>query len=371
MQPLNVISRNLRTALAKKLLDKKERNTAVAVLKTDLQNQPVLDVSRFSSILFVIHDDRIGDMVISTIPFREIKKKYPNLKIFVLCGKNGKEVLKYNLNVDRVFEFYGKLSKDLKVYKELHKQKVGIIADFFEFNPRFLHLLSLRIINPSFLIGFFKKNYNTYDLSIDKDFFACHIVERHKALLKVLGIDEIDLSYDIFFGPQEQAKAQQYIDKSPSKTKIAINPFASSKHRTFDKEKLKDLAWQIRQKKDCSVYILCPPSKYEFLKGIENEGEGIFLVCLSSILCVAAFIKQCDIVISPDTSIVHIASAFKKKTIALYLDFSNRKEKTDIIWGPNNPNAVLINVDTQGGKVLNDINNIGNEEILKKLEGMK
>ncbi|MDR1952227.1 MAG: hypothetical protein LBQ37_01775 [Elusimicrobiota bacterium] len=367
MGQLNIISRNIRTAFAKFLFDKKERKLADG---NYYKSEGILDVLKFRSVLFVIHDDRIGDMIISTIEFREIKKKYPNIKVFVLCGKNGKETLKYNPNVDEIFEVCGKFCKDLKIYKRLREKHIGILIDFFEFNPRPSHLLFLRIINPFFLIGFSKKNYNTYDLSIDENFFDTHMVNRHKAVLKILGIDNPNLDYDIFFTQKEKNEAQKYLDKSGGKIKVVINPFASSKHRTFKYEKLRDLALRITRTQKCGVYILCPPYNYKSIKNIEKADNNIIAVRLNSILSVAAFIKECDIVISPDTSIIHIASAFNKKTIGLYLDFSFRQEKTDIIWGPNNSNAVIINADAQNGKIENDINNIDNNKIFNKFKEM-
>jgi ADP-heptose:LPS heptosyltransferase len=368
MGRLNIISRNIRTGLAKFVLDKRNKISDYQDFYDDKTG--TLDISKFKTVLFIIHDDRIGDMVISTISFREIKKKYPNIKISVLCGKNSKEILKYNSYVDEIIEISGKFLKDFHIYKRLRFEKDIVLVDFFEFDLRPAHLLFLRIVNPKFLIGFYKKKYKTYDISIEETFFDVHIINRHKVILKIFGIDNADFTYDIFISEKEKECAKFYLDKSGGKYKVVVNPFASSKHRTFKREKLQSLIEQIEKIKDCCIYILCPPNRYESIKDIESDKKAVFIVQLKSILSVAYLIKECDIVISPDTSIIHIASAFKKKTIGLYLDFSNRLEKTDIIWGPNNPNAVIINADSQNGKAENDIKNIDNEKILKVFKEM-
>jgi ADP-heptose:LPS heptosyltransferase len=185
---------------------------------------------------------------------------------------------------------------------------------------------------------------------------------RHKAVLKLLSIDNPNCAYDIFLSDENTVAAKEYIGKGRG-IKIVLNPFASSKHRTIKPSKVLSLIDLIKSRIFCSIFILCPPSQ-----NISCQKEDVFIFKSSSILSAAALIKECDIVISPDTSIIHIACAFKKKTIGLYLDFSQRKEKTDIIWGPNNPNAFIINVDTKGGALENDVKNIQDEKIVEKLE---
>jgi ADP-heptose:LPS heptosyltransferase len=359
MSQFNVFSRKIRTSLAKFLFDKKINHP-----KTN-----GLNGNEIKSVLFMMHDDRIGDTVISTISFKNIKKKYPKLKILVLCGKNGKEILKYNPNVDEIIEISGKFYKDFLTYIKLGKRKSILCVDFFEFDLRPAHLLALRLIAPTFLIGFYKKKYKIYNLSIEESFLDVHIINRHKAILHFLGIDDVDISYDIFLTDKEKDEVKPFIDKGEGKCKILINPFASSKHRTIKQDKLKNLIDAIKEEIDCCVYILCPAKFYLMVKDIECDKKNVFVFQSKSILCGAGLIKECDIIVSPDTSIVHIASAFNKKTVALYLDFSSRQEKTDIIWGPNNPNAVIINVDTKNG-LENDIKNIDNDLIVKEIKKM-
>ncbi|MDR0486280.1 MAG: glycosyltransferase family 9 protein [Elusimicrobiota bacterium] len=353
MGKINNLSREIRRKIAAALFDKRRK------YKKDL------DIKNSKSFLLLLPDDKIGDMVINTLSFREIKKLYPELKILVLCGKNSAEIIKYNPNIDEVLEIYGKFQKDFAIYKDLRKRKIDIALDLYEFDLKPLRLLSLRIIAPHFLIGLHKKKYKTFDFSIEGYFFDKHITQRHRCLLNVLGIENPSLNYDVFIGAEEEKAAQEYIQKAQDKIMIVVNPFAASKHRSFEFEKLKELISLIKNSFDCAVFILCPQNKRAGIAPLENENEKIFICSFKSILSAAALIEKSALIISPDTSIVHIASAFQKKTIALYLDFSNRQEKTDIIWGPNNPNAFIINVDSQKGLLKNDIYNIANSQIIE------
>ncbi|MDR3285619.1 MAG: glycosyltransferase family 9 protein [Holosporales bacterium] len=344
-----------KTSLSKEVLDKKINKSS-----------KILTMDSVKSLLFFRSDGKIGDAVVSSFLYREIKRKYPNIKIVVLCSKNNKEILKYNKNIDELYEVGGCLFNDIFVFKELRKQNINLAVDFFPFNPHFKHLLMLRIISPEFLIGFNKTSYKMYDLSVNEDFFSVHITEMYKYVLDLLKIDNPDLKYEIPFISKEENFVLELINNHEAKYKIVINPFSASKHRTLSFKKLKELIELIESNFDCYVFILCQENNRRKVISLEN-GKTV-IASFKSILESAVLIKYADIVITPDTSIVHIASAFYKKTIALYRDYSNSYEKTDVIWGPNNPNAVQLSVDTKGELLSNDVENIPNIDIFKALK---
>ncbi|MDR3195447.1 MAG: glycosyltransferase family 9 protein [Endomicrobium sp.] len=347
--------KSLKTSLAKKVLDEKIG-----------KSNKTLTMAAIKSVLFLRTDGKIGDTVVSSFLYREIKRKYPNVKIIVLCGKSNKEILKHNKNVDELYEVGSCLFNDISVLKKLRKQNISLAVDFFPFNPRFSRLLMLRIVSPDFLIGFNKTSYQTYDLSVNEDFFRVHITETYKYILNLLKIDNPNLKYEIPFTSKEENIALDLINNHKHKHKIVINPFSASKHRRLSIKKLKELIDLIENSFDCRVFILCQEKNKGKVISLENDRTVI--ASFGAILESAALIKYADIVITPDTSIVHIAAAFDKKTIALYRDYSNSYEKTDTIWGPNNPNAVQLSVDTKDGALANDVENISNVDIFKALQ---
>jgi ADP-heptose:LPS heptosyltransferase len=342
-----------KTFLAKEVLDKKINKSG-----------KILTLSSVKSLLFLRTDGKIGDTVVSSFLYREIKVRYPNIKIIVLCSKSNKEILKYNKNVDELYEVGCCLFNDISVFKNLRKQNISLVIDFFPFNPRFKHLLMLRIISPKFLIGFNKISYKMYNFSINENFFSVHISEMYKYVLNLLKIDNPNLKYEIPFTSKEENPVLELINNHKYKYKIIINPFSASKHRRLSIKKLKELIALIENGFNCCIFILCQEKNKR--KVISLENDRTIIAPFRSILGSAALIKYADIVITPDTSIVHIAAAFDKKTIALYRDYSNSYEKTDIIWGPNNPNAVQLSVDTN--RFGNDIENIPNADILSALQ---
>ncbi|MDR2426242.1 MAG: glycosyltransferase family 9 protein [Endomicrobium sp.] len=320
-----------------------------------------LNISESKNILFLKYDNKIGDMAVLSLVFREFKRYYPQVRILVLCGKDNKEIIKYNPYVDEIIEISGKFIKDFGIYKALKQMTIDIAVDFFIFNPRPKHLFAIRTIAPKFLIGFHKQNYKMYDFSINCDVNELHISKRYESLLKELGIKPSSLDYDIFLNPEDERKAKTLF--KDGKNNLIINPFAASKHRSFSFEKLQELIVKLKEKKDLNIYVICPKRYSNLLNGL----YGAVLLDIDSILESAAFVKYCDYIISPDTSIVHIAAAFKKKMLALFLDYSDFEEKICKVWAPPDyEGAFKVCVDTKNGALENDIKNIDNSLIIEK-----
>lgn len=338
-----------RKILAKALFDKKTGSAEK------------LNPAGAKNILFLRTDGKIGDMVVSTLVFRELKKCYPGIGITVLCTKDNKEIIKRNVYVDDIILLSGKFFNDLKVFKSLKNKKIDIVVDFTQFRPRPKQLFMIRSINPGFLIGFNKSGYKTYDLSINCDVNKLHISKRYELLLNALGVIPLSFKYDVFTEPDQEKAALETFKKG--KNNILINPFAASRHRTFSLSKLQDLLNRINgnfiNKEEVNVFVICPKRFSSMLKGL----YGAKIITTDSVLESAAYVKFCDCVITPDTSIVHIAAAFNKKMLALYLDDSHGEEKKSTIWDPNYDNAFKLTVPADAGLKNNDIKNIDNKDI--------
>ena len=85
---------------------------------------------------------------------------------------------------------------------------------------------------------------------------------------------------------------------------------------------------------------------------------------IESILDTAILIKKSDCVISPDTSIVHIASTFNKNIIAVYPPKGGKFGVDHLVWAPNsNYTKVIFCKDKTGTYDEIDINTFDFDEM--------
>lgn len=89
MSNIKSLLRNFRLALGKILLDTKTCKSQ--------------DLHAINKILFLRQDGKIGDYVVSSFVFREIKKFNPHIKIGVICTKQNAYLFKQNPYIDQLY----------------------------------------------------------------------------------------------------------------------------------------------------------------------------------------------------------------------------------------------------------------------------
>ncbi|MCL2388818.1 MAG: glycosyltransferase family 9 protein [Elusimicrobia bacterium] len=351
----------------KKYIKEVKRNFAKVIFDKRASQNVALDFANVKKIVFLRHDDKLGDMIISTILFREIKKARPDIKLIVLSGKNNKEIIEANPYVDEICEWSrASVLKNIKTLWALRKQKIDVAVDFYIFKPMLAALFILRFVNAAFNIGFNKKGYNLYSHALNVDINNTHISLRYKALLDYLGIKTDNLKYEIFLMPEEEDKAQEFIKHIKQKHKIVLNPFAASRHRTFSNVKIMNIIEGIKaQIPDSAVIIISPLRRRNSVQNLHSYYKDfVFTPMLNTARDACAIVKYSSLMITPDTSLVHAARAYNSKMVAVYLDYSNTSEKINEVWGAQYDNAISLNVNSEGSWLKNNVDSIDTQLLI-------
>ena len=123
--------------------------------------------------------------------------------------------------------------------------------------------------------------------------------------------------------------------------------------------------------KNCEKLILIGnEDKIRELKKLNISKENkVKIIETRGMAEVAELIKGANLVVSPDTSIVHLARAFDKKMICIYRKELGKEDKNSILWGPNSEKAKVIFVEekVKDGEEI-DINHINLDEFKKEME---
>ena len=91
--------RDKRLKIGKAIWDRKEKSKII-------EGNNFLELNNIKSILFLRYDGKIGDMIVNSLMFREIKKVYPNIKIGVVARGSAIDIIKDNPNVDKIYEYH-------------------------------------------------------------------------------------------------------------------------------------------------------------------------------------------------------------------------------------------------------------------------
>lgn len=354
--------RKKRLAIGRKIWDKK-------INKFEFKPENFIESNNIKSILFLRYDGKIGDMVVNTLMFREIKKNYPHIKIGVVAREGNSEVIKNNPNVDKIYLYIKNRREIKKLALEIAEEKYDLLIDFSEM-LRVNQMMFINLCGAKFNIGIDKKDWNLFDFSYTKPLGNYHISKIYSNILNILGIENQDLNYDIHFNDIEKENVNKLLNNLDEKEKIFVfNPFAASKHRDINKNNIEKIIDIILKRENRKVFLIGEKSrKRELEEIIKKYDKKVSFAELNSIIETAYLIKKSDFVITPDTSIVHIAASFKKPIIAIYR--CDGKEENNInsnLWAPNYDEAIQIfskDLDVKVGEEP-DINKFDIKEIEK------
>lgn len=297
--------KSLRIKFGKNILDKK--NNPIEIKYKDI-----------TKILFMRQDGKVGDYIVSSFAFRELKKHNPYLHISVICDKKQAYLFKQNIYIDQCYPVRKKNILDyIKCGLKIRQKKYDVVID-----PtvvlRNRDLLLLRLINAKMYIGYKKSHYHIFNSSIEKE---DHFSAIYQQALEKIGVDVTNTQYDIPKNQPENLEIQFFLEKNNLKNYISINFFGASSSRKINDE---NIIKYIEHLQKITPYrplvLLSYPDVFEKLQEISKQFEQVFVFDTKNIFHTIELIRYADWLISPDTSTIHIASGLNKKIIALYGD---------------------------------------------------
>uniref|UniRef100_A0A6A7GBB6 Los biosynthesis enzyme lbgb n=1 Tax=Hirondellea gigas TaxID=1518452 RepID=A0A6A7GBB6_9CRUS len=335
-----------------------------------MYNEKLIEKCGIKSILFIRNDGKIGDMIINTLMFREIKRVYPKIKIGVVTRGANKKVIINNPHIDKIYD-YSKSNCELKrLAKEIEGEKYDLLIDFSEMlrvkQMKFINLCKARIN-----MGLNKTDWKLFDVSVEPNInfkWTEHVTKRYKAYLNILGIKSRDLSYDLNLSKEEKFFSKEFFLKIKEKEVVILNPYGASKHKTLNKSRLKEIVKYLTDKKSAVIFVYSP-DKYKELESLveELDNNRVYLpIGIKTINHTASLIEKSDFLITPDTSIVHIGVAYKKDGICIYPPNGGEYGVDHLVWGPLNNNFKMIFCeDKKSERDEIDINTFEMEELEK------
>lgn len=308
-----------------------------------------VDIKAIRKILF-LRNDRIGDMIITTPIFSALKRYYPNIIIGVLASDGNSEIVKYNPNIDHLYILSKSLVHNWNVIRRAKRENYELVINFI-FNRTTLGGLLSNIIAPKGIkIGQGAEKYGFYFNKLLKlDRSSAHMLETLASIIKdVLNVDlkKDELNYEIIVDKDNEQKMFNYFLNNGLKTRfesskngllyIVFNLSATDSVRRISKEQAYEIGKYLGSIK-CFRTVLIKAPNDNYMNSIKHrlidEGKCISfpIVQSATLLDIASIIKGAVAVITPDTSIIHFASAMNTPVLGFYSSMQDVHE-----WMPHN-----------------------------------
>jgi ADP-heptose:LPS heptosyltransferase len=223
--------------------------------------------------------------------------------------------------VDRLWR-YDKTPRDaIRLLLGFRRAHYDAVVDLID-NPSVTSSLIVRGAGSRYAIGILKENASVYSHCVPLlDRSRVHIVERIAQLLLPFGIDPaaepLDLAYPVT--EAEAIAARSRLRPSAKTLRFGINISGSSPTKEWGMDNFVSfLRWLEQCYPELDPTVCGAPDQAAQVEAIVAATGAGSVGPLTSFHEFAAVVHEFDLLLTPDTSIVHLAAAWKTPTVALY-----------------------------------------------------
>lgn len=259
--------------------------------------------------ILVVRFSSIGDIVLTTPIVRCLKQQLPDCEIHFLTKKSFYSIVEHNPHIDKIHT----ISKSInEIINSLKEEKFDCIIDLHN---------NIRTKSLSFKLGvpttrFPKLNILKWlyvQFKINK-LPTIHIVDRYFEAVKHLKVVNDKLPCDYFIAAHDEVDTNTQFGLLPYQY-VAFAIGAQFATKRLPENKLRELCESV------SSPLVLLGGKDDATMGDKLSGSYGHVINLCGKLSLsqsASLVKQARVVISHDTGLMHIASAFEKPIVSIW-----------------------------------------------------
>jgi len=279
--------------------------------------------------------DNLGDAVMATPAIEAYKTKFPRAKLVVMTRPINEAVFVNNPYIDEIvlddapwWSSRPLLNSLRPSYwlawrskiKELRKEAFDVVVDF---RGDLRHILMFgRILHPKMVIGYARTGGATLLSSCVSYDETSHEIDKKLKLLQPLGISQFSPRPRLWLSDDEILAAQKRIENvlgRKPRPLVLMDPGAKPVQQ-WPTDRFADLAEALRRDFGAQILLSSGPPYSHLVKRIvdltgPHVAKPIGSLDLRSLM---ATVACCDLVISADTGIVHVASALEIPAVTLF-----------------------------------------------------
>lgn len=262
----------------------------------------------------ILAQEKLGDCVLLTPLVRNLRKAFPGVEIHIIAFSQASA--RFFMNDPDVTAVH--LAK-----KELVRYKKEVLSREFDllFNtkdhPSTHFLLQTRLIDARFKVGHRNPFHEgLFDRLLDLEYHS-HMALKNCALLGVLGVAaDTEQCRPSLPEMPIQEELGKFLELLESTTPIGINISAGEPNRMWTIEKWKTL---VNRFPDYRFVVLSGPEDLDGKGLLESECSNIMpSPPTRNLFEVSCIVRRLSLLVTPDTSLVHIASGTKTPVVGLY-----------------------------------------------------
>ena len=274
-------------------------------------------------VLFLRHD-RAGDMIVSTGVMRAIARSHPTIEMDVLASPANAAILAGASYVHEVIRFdRKKLSRYPSTLARLRRAHYDAVIDCMVTAPSVTTLLLILASGARFRIGIAGRgNDAAFNITVPADTRAnAHMVDLLSALAAAFEVssDAVERRPTLELTDAERDRARAEWSAADDARRVLVNISAGSSERVWPDSSYAAVIAHVRARVlQAVVRIIAAPNELDRAHAIART-SGASVVQTPSIRDAFGLVATADLVVTPDTSITHAASAFRTPSVVLFV----------------------------------------------------
>lgn len=283
----------------------------------------VLDLPEHPKILF-LRQDKIGDALVSFPVIRVLHEALPNAAVDVLLGDANYAIRNALSRYIRKAWCYSKsVAKILRLLSLLRAERYDVVIDLMD-NSSATSSFLVKNIRSRYAVGIDKENAAVYTHVVPlPDRQSVHIVERIAYLLLPFGIDpaQHDLSLEYPFSQDDMALATRRLGAKTHQLRLGVNISGTGEQKYWGRERFIELISSVlAAHSDVQVVVFSSPDYEQERSAIAQASGATEAPRAGNFHEFAAMLHECDVIFTPDTSVVHLAGAWKTPCVGLFIN---------------------------------------------------
>jgi len=284
----------------------------------------------------VIQPKMIGDVLITSVIFEELKQKFPAAELHFIVNKNTTPVLENNPNIDKIIILDPNIEKGIfgfvKQMNRIRNEKYDIIIDSYS---KLKTALFCKFSGAKKTISFHKwysRFFYTDTIIRTKHSIstATKAVEHRLQLLKPLGIDFQVIKPKLYLQNSEIENAIELLNRNNidlNRPIIMISAIGSSEAKTYPLEYMAQVIDEIAENKKVQILFNYIPNQigialelYNLCK-LETQEKIFFDVYAKSLREFMSLTSQCAALIGNEGGAINMAKALDVPTFTIFSPF--------------------------------------------------
>lgn len=281
--------------------------------------------------VLVIRYDRLGDMIITTPLFEELKRFLPDAQIDVLASKGNAGIIAGDPRINTIHLWGNSREERREVLAACRRVEYDVVLQTLWTGTKWGAIYASRTSPRACTVGrYHPRHAPLYDRSVEID---QHLPMAERTLSLLYGLDltpQLDLPYSLWIPEDERAEGARLTTESGiDRTQPAVlNISAGDRIRELTDEQNIAIIRGVMEQTGSGVALCSSPSDRERAERIAEQSGATVLPSTPSMRILSCMLSSARCVITPDTSIVHLASAAGTPVVALYHTAENKES-----WG--------------------------------------